>query len=104
MENRVFGNQGKKMFKNNAYNFNGFNNGADEALKNKVLNDIKTTKLFFLLGVWCAYAVALSVFAIITAFLLTNISFIGTIKVTDVLSIYAVLMITFFVIRLFPLR
>ncbi len=104
MENRVFGNQGKKMLKNNAFNFSSFDNGANEALKNKIVNNIITTKFFFLLGVWCCYVVALSVFAILTAFLLSNLSFMGTIAIKDILSVYAVAMITFFVVRLFPLR
>ena len=101
MKNRVFGNQGKKMFKNEFFGDNG------DELRKKMISNIKYTRFFFLLGIWFAFFALLFVSSLVMALIINNLTFLTndfTISVLDILSVYCIFIIALITIKLFPLK
>jgi len=88
------------MFNNEKFDFGG--NGGN--LQKKLLDNLKYTRFFFLFGVWAGYIILLFLFAVLITYLLNNISFVSGIIIGDIIKIYCIAILTFFGIKLFPLR
>lgn len=73
----------------------------------KFKKNLLYARFFFLFGVWTGFTTLLVIFAIATTFFLNNISFINknsVVYVWDILCIYAITIMTYFLVKLFPVR